>query len=515
MSHKTHQYKAGSYFAKSFELQSIYESTARSLRHGMDKQFKTYLAGQLRTFRRNAGLTQAELATRINRTGEAISNIERGKSQPTLETLIAIAETLAVSVFMISSRAVGLTTAISLNRLKTEAEAMALLRGLTDGQLTVALAQIKALRELQNCAPWLLFQLAPTRQSWRLAFKQSIRHQNWTECYNMTSASHNAPGSRSWTLLFFLSFVWGGAFMSMSLALEQYGPLTVAAGRIGIGALALLAVVAITRPGDLVIRDRKILGLMLLLGILNFALPFSLLAWALQQVPSGFAGVAMGSSPIFVLLMAYFFVPDEQIGPRRIAGVILGFVGLLVLILPGTSADLGAGETVAAKIACVAAALCYSVGGILIRRAPPISPMVFTAGMLTAGALVLTPLALLVEGLPEITGTRATWAMLYVGIVPTGLAFLLRVVLIQSAGPIFMSLVAYIVPLWAVLLGVFFSGRNSGAQHLHRSGDHPVRRWPDAAAVPLAAISGDLGHNPSRFILCPMSAPVRQNCAFD
>ena len=270
----------------------------------------------------------------------------------------------------------------------------------------------------------------------------------------MTAATHNTPGPRSWAVLLILSFVWGGAFMSMAVALEQYGPITVAAGRIGIGALALLAAVAVTRPGDLAIRDPKTLGFILVLGIVNFALPFSLLAWGIQRVPSAFAGVAMGSSPIFVLLLAYLFVPDEQIGPRRIAGVILGFAGLLVLILPGASAGLGSGGSVAARIACVAAALCYSFGAILIRRAPTVPPMAFTAGMLTAGTLALTPLALLVEGLPEITSARATWAMLYAGIFPTGLAFMLRVVLIRSAGPIFMSLVAYIVPLWAVLLGV-------------------------------------------------------------
>jgi drug/metabolite transporter (DMT)-like permease len=278
----------------------------------------------------------------------------------------------------------------------------------------------------------------------------------------MTAGTHTAPGPRSWAILFFLSFVWGGAFMSMAVALEQYGPFTVAAGRIGIGALALLAVVAVTRPGDLAIRNPRVLGFILLLGVLNFALPFSLLAWGLQRVPSAFAGVAMGSSPIFVLLLAYLFVPDEQIGPRRIAGVILGFAGLLGLILPGSSAGLGSGGTVTARIACVAAALCYSVGAILIRRAPPIPPMAFTAGMLTAGTLTLTPLALLMEGLPEITGERATWAIIYAGIFPTGLAFLLRVVLIRSAGPIFMSLVAYVVPLWAVLLGVILLDETLG-----------------------------------------------------
>ncbi|WP_417525645.1 DMT family transporter [Marinovum sp.] len=279
----------------------------------------------------------------------------------------------------------------------------------------------------------------------------------------MTPARQTPPEPRDWVLLLFLSFVWGGAFMSMAVALEQYGPFTVAAGRIGIGALALLAIVVVTRPKDLAIRDLKSLGFILLLGILNFALPFSLLAWALQQVPSAFAGIAMGSSPIFVLLLAYLFVPDEQIGPRRIAGVILGFVGLLVLILPGATDELGAGGTIAARVACVGAALCYSVGAILIRRAPPVPPMVFTAGMLTAGALVLAPLALLVEGMPEVTAERATWAMLYAGIFPTGLAFLLRVVLIRSAGPVFMSLVAYVVPLWAVLLGVILLGETLGA----------------------------------------------------
>jgi drug/metabolite transporter (DMT)-like permease len=270
----------------------------------------------------------------------------------------------------------------------------------------------------------------------------------------MNVTSINAPSHSNWVLLFFLSFVWGGAFMAMSVALDDFGPFTVAAGRISIGALALLSVAAVTHPRDLLIRDPKTLLFMLMLGIMNFALPFSLLAWGLQHVPSAFAGVAMGSSPIFVLVLAYLFVPDEQIGPRRIIGVILGFVGLVVLILPGIAAEGSEGGSAAARIACVAASLCYSIGAILIRRAPPIPPLVFTAGMLTAGSVILSPLALLLEGMPEITGERATWAILYAGLIPTGLAFLLRVVLIQAAGPIFMSLVAYIVPIWAVILGV-------------------------------------------------------------
>jgi drug/metabolite transporter (DMT)-like permease len=274
----------------------------------------------------------------------------------------------------------------------------------------------------------------------------------------MTTSNQNVPGPSSWALLFFLSLVWGGAFMSMAVALEEYGPLTVAASRICIGAMALLCAAAGTNPRDLIIRDTKALGFIWALGVVNFVLPFSLLAWGIQLVPSAFAGVAMGSSPLFVLFLAYIFVPDEQIGPRRLVGIILGFIGILVLVLPGASVGLGSSETIVPRIACVAAAFCYSVGAILIRRAPPIPPIVFTAGMLTAGSLVLIPVAILVEGVPEVTASRATWAVLYAGILPTGLAFVLRVVLIRFKGPIFMSLVAYIVPLWAVLLGVIFLG---------------------------------------------------------
>lgn len=113
----------------------------------MNDQIKAYLASQLRTFRRQADLTQEELGDRVQRTGEAISNIERGKSVPTLETLVAISETLEIPLRDFFP-AGAFDDRVSLNRLKLEAEAASLLRGLTDNQLHVALAQIKALGEL-------------------------------------------------------------------------------------------------------------------------------------------------------------------------------------------------------------------------------------------------------------------------------------------------------------------------------------------------------------------------------
>ena len=113
----------------------------------MSTHLKTYIGGQVKTLRKQAGLTQAELGEKIGRTAEAISNVETGKSLPSLDTLIAASEALGVPLTdFFPSESVDLDR--SANRLKIEAEAMTVLRGLSDNQLTVALAQIKALSEL-------------------------------------------------------------------------------------------------------------------------------------------------------------------------------------------------------------------------------------------------------------------------------------------------------------------------------------------------------------------------------
>ena len=126
------------------------------------------------------------------------------------------------------------------------------------------------------------------------------------------------------------------------------------------------------------------------------------------------------------------------------------------------------------RIACVTATLCYAIGSILTRRALPMPPLTLTGGMLLLASALLVPLALAFEGLPDVTMSRATLALLFVGLLPTGLAFYLRVRIIQpsscmgrksaitqSAGMIFMSLVAYLVPFWAVLFGIAILGETA------------------------------------------------------
>ena len=265
------------------------------------------------------------------------------------------------------------------------------------------------------------------------------------------------PGAANWALLLGTSILWGSAFLGMSAALADYGPLTVAAGRCSIATVVLAVVILATGQLRGLSLTPAEAGRIALVGLVNIAVPFALLAWALQHVPSAFAGVTMGSVPIFLMPLVFLFQKDETIGPRRIAGLVVGFAGLVILVGPGAALEDGA---LLGRLACLGAVIGYALGSILTRRAPPVPPLVLTGGMLCTASLVLVPLALILEGLPAPALDGATAALVYTGVMPTALAFVLRTRIIRSAGSLFMSLVSYLVPIWAVIFGVALRGED-------------------------------------------------------
>jgi drug/metabolite transporter (DMT)-like permease len=257
------------------------------------------------------------------------------------------------------------------------------------------------------------------------------------------------PTTANWASIFALGLIWGGTFMTVSIALEGYGPLTVASARTTLGALALLALMAaLRRP----LPSRAALPHLMWIGTLNTALPFSLLSWGQQYVPSAFAGISMAALPLFVLPLAHVFA-DERMTARRTLGVLVGFAGALVLIGPGVM-RIGTGMEPLGQLACIGATIAYAASAILTRRCPPIDPVTLAAAALVVGAALLIPAMLLVEGVPTWTNNRSGIAILFLGFVPTAFAALLRVTVIRSAGAVFMTLVNYQVPLWSVLFGV-------------------------------------------------------------
>ncbi|SDZ10769.1 Permease of the drug/metabolite transporter (DMT) superfamily [Jannaschia faecimaris] len=249
-----------------------------------------------------------------------------------------------------------------------------------------------------------------------------------------------------------LGLIWGGTFMVVAVALQGYGPVTVATARVTLGALALLSlVVAMGRPLP---AWSPLLGFyVVVLGILTSALPFMLLSWGQQYVPSAFAGLSMAVLPLFVLPLAHWFVPGDRLTARKASGFGLGLCGALVLLGPGITAA-GGGDLVAlGRIACIAATVCYAAGSILTRRCPAIDGLWLSALTLIVGSVILLPAMLVIEGLPGAADPVVMGAILFLGLVPTAFAAFLRVQVIRSAGPSFMTLVNYQVPVWSMLFG--------------------------------------------------------------
>ncbi|MFO7805405.1 MAG: DMT family transporter [Paracoccaceae bacterium] len=260
------------------------------------------------------------------------------------------------------------------------------------------------------------------------------------------------PTLANWLSIAALGVIWGGTFMVVAIALEGFGPLTVACARTTLGALALLVLMRLLGR-HWPVWDRRIAKYLLVIGALNTALPFALLSWGQQYVPSAFAGISMAALPLFVLPLAHVFT-DEALSLRKLIGVIIGFAGAVVLIGPGVL-RIGQGWEPLGQIACLAAALSYAIASIMTRRCPPIDPIALAAGTLVVGTCILVPAMLTFEGVPQPTSPRTTLAILFLGVVPTAMAALLRVQVIRSAGSVFMTLVNYQVPVWSMLFGVW------------------------------------------------------------
>ena len=263
----------------------------------------------------------------------------------------------------------------------------------------------------------------------------------------------------NWLRLGVLGIIWGSSFMAVSIAIRDLGPLSVAAGRIGLGALLLLMLTYARGTGlpRLSGGDGPLIWLAALgFGFFSMALPFFLLSWGQSYVASGFAGVTMAAAPLLVLPLAHFLVQGDQMTVPKSVGFVIGFLGVLVLIGMDAFKTLGNDLEPLARLACFGAAGSYAVGSIITRLAPKVNLMSFASAATLLASAMIVPMALIVEGVPDDISTMPLLAVVFLGLVPTALANLLLVAVIRSAGPSFLSLVNYQVPVWSVFFGVVF-----------------------------------------------------------
>jgi drug/metabolite transporter (DMT)-like permease len=256
---------------------------------------------------------------------------------------------------------------------------------------------------------------------------------------------------RAWAELLLLATIWGGSFISNRLALNEVPVLTTVAFRVAGACLLLWVYVRLRRLP--VPRSFRIWLAFLAMGLLNNALPFTLITWGQLTIPSGLAAIVNASTAIFGVLVAALAFRDERLTARRLTGVLLGFAGVAVAI--GLHALTTLNLTSLPQLALVAAAISYALAAAFARRVlGGLPPQVAAAGMLTGSSLLMLPTALWIDGPPVLTHGAQVWGALgYLAILSTAGAYLLYYRVLGMAGAGNLSLVTLLTAPVAIVMG--------------------------------------------------------------
>ena len=203
-----------------------------------------------------------------------------------------------------------------------------------------------------------------------------------------------------------LGIVWGSTFLFIELALQGITPLWLTSARI-VFATVLTSIIWLMRGGKLFTTEETAWRRLGIIGIISTALPFQLISWGQQYVTSSFAGLAMASMPLFVLPLAYFFNTNEALDKSKFIGLIIGFLGIVILFSPDFT--LGNDTSILitlGKLACILAAFCYASNSILMRKLPSIDPVGLAAISLLIGTVWVVLWAIAIEGPPPNISTE-------------------------------------------------------------------------------------------------------------
>jgi drug/metabolite transporter (DMT)-like permease len=254
-----------------------------------------------------------------------------------------------------------------------------------------------------------------------------------------------------------LTLIWGASFLFIKIGVEALAPIQVAFGRMAFGTLTLLAA-TVARRERLPVNGRLLAHMFVAAALLN-TIPFTLFAYAEQHIPSALASIGNATVPLFTLLFALFFLPDERPTVQRTVGLVIGFAGVLVVL--GAWRGFAVGPDLTGMLLILVAAACYGLGGVYLRRnlsSTGHSSLGLSAAQLLVGTLQLAVLMPLMSKVPAHLPARAVLAIFALGAFGTGIAYLLQYGLIRSSGATVASTVTYFIPLVSILLGVVLLG---------------------------------------------------------
>jgi drug/metabolite transporter (DMT)-like permease len=264
---------------------------------------------------------------------------------------------------------------------------------------------------------------------------------------------------RVWLWLLSLSVLWGGSFFFAKVALSELGPFTVVFARVALAATAFALVVPL--------RWHAPWRAYFVMGLLNNALPFSLIFWGQTEIASGLASILNATTPLFTLIVAHFLTRDEKIDRAKVAALLAGLAGVVVLVGPDV---LTRGSGLWGQIACLGAALSYAFAGVYGRRFQRmgVAPVEAAAGQVTASAMLILPIMLITEQPWTMAAAPSTvvWlALAGLALLSTALAYVLYFRILAAAGATNLLLVTFLIPVTAILLGALVLGERLEPRH--------------------------------------------------
>ncbi len=261
-----------------------------------------------------------------------------------------------------------------------------------------------------------------------------------------------------WVMLVILGLCWGCTFFFNEIAVEDAPPLVIILFRVALAAVILW--VAVIVSGISVPADHRTWIALAIMATINSAVPFFLIAWGQLHITGGLASILIATSPLFAVLAAHFFTQDEGLTVGKVLGVCAGLVGVVFLIGPELLGDLG--KDFMGQLALLGAAFFYAVSAIYGRRfaANNVPPLMVATGQMTMSVVLLLPIVVVVEqpwNLPN-PGLAAWSAMVGLALISTSFAYLIYFRILATAGAINILLVNFLVPVSALLLGIFILG---------------------------------------------------------
>jgi drug/metabolite transporter (DMT)-like permease len=258
---------------------------------------------------------------------------------------------------------------------------------------------------------------------------------------------------KHWLVFILLGAIWSSSFMWIKIAVQEIGPSTLVALRVLFGLLFGVLVIYIQR----IQWPRNIRGWLplLLLGIFNIAIPFFLISWGEQSIDSAVASILNATVPLFTILIAHFLLQDDKITGPKVLGLLMGFAGVVILMSKDIGASLG---SLLGQFAIVLASAFYAGGAVYARKTTHDMPGILrSAGPLLPATVVMWLAMLLFESPVKFPQLAITWiALLFLGVLGSGLAFVMSYYLLHEIGPTRTSMVTYLFPLGGVILGVIF-----------------------------------------------------------